>query len=208
MASVALGRTASDLLSFPPPGHWLLLEGYLKPFPAVRHVHYGATAAIQWHREVGVPAGRISAITLRVYQEALTYCGNRAPETPIQAQFSLTYGIACALLTGRLDPEAYSATSLADPARRHLEALITLEPDPAMTQPGQRGCTLQVVADGVAWTRTISTIPGDRTMPLSRTEVLEKFMSYAAPVLGAPHATTLSTLLLNGALDCPLSLAA
>ncbi len=205
MASVALGITGADLLAFPPPGHWLLLDGYLKPFPAVRHVHYGATAAIRWHSESGASADRISAITLRVYQEALTYCGNRAPETAIQAQFSLTYGIAAALLTGRLDPQSYTHASLADPALRRLEALITLEADPAMTQ---RGCTLEVVADGVAWRGVVDTIPGDRSMPLSRAQVLEKFMSYAAPLLGAAHAASLASLVLDGSLDRPLSLAA
>jgi 2-methylcitrate dehydratase PrpD len=206
MASIALGRGGPDLLAFPGPGQWLLLDGYLKPFPAVRHVHYGATAAIDWHCAKGLPPDRITAVTLRVYQEALTYCGNRAPATAIQAQFSLSFGIAAALATGRLDPQSYTSTSLADPAIRRIESLIVLRPDPALTKAGRRGCSLEVVADGETWTGVVDTVPGDRTMPLPRADVRAKFMAYASPVLGMPHAASLADQLLLGGLDRPLTL--
>ena len=71
-----------------PAGAWLIEEGYLKPFAAVRHVHYGAAAALEWRRRMagevgGVAAGTIEAITLSIYEEGRTYCGNRAPVTAI-----------------------------------------------------------------------------------------------------------------------------
>jgi 2-methylcitrate dehydratase PrpD len=206
MAAIALGTVGAELLRFPAPGYWLLMDGYLKPFPAVRHVHYGATTAIEWHLQAGASPDRISAIKLHVYQEALTYCANRAPKTAIQAQFSLSYGVAAALLNGRLDPQAYNAASLTDPALCRLEALIELVVDPTMSQANQRGCKLEVVADGKTWTGSVDTIPGDPAMPLPREAVLAKFMSYASPVLGRAHATNLSELVLNGGLDRPLNL--
>ena len=205
LASIALGIPPSGLLAFPPQGHWLLLDGYLKPYPAVRHVHYPVTAAIEWHRQTTSPPQGISAIKLRIYQEALTYCGNRAPTTPIQAQFSLTHGLAATLLRGNLEPGAYSATSLADPALHRLEALIELQADPARTE-GRRGCTLTVVADGITWQRSVDSIPGDRATPLSRSAIATKFMAYASPVLGAAQASVVVDRLLTGGLDHPLSL--
>ena len=54
-----------------------------------------------------------------IYPEAVQYCGNRAPRTAIQAQFSLSYAIAAALVLGDLGPNAY--TDLTDPTIRHLE---------------------------------------------------------------------------------------
>lgn len=85
-ARIALG--APELPAMQDPGAWLILDGYLKPYPAVRHVHYGIVAAEAWHATSQDPT-TIEAVTLHIYQEALTYCGNRAPQTAIQAQFSL-----------------------------------------------------------------------------------------------------------------------
>ena len=83
-----------------PPDEWLIIEAYLKPFAAVRHVHYGAAAALALSENVFGRLGEIVRIELATYAEALTYCGNRAPATAIQAQFSLSYGVACVLATG------------------------------------------------------------------------------------------------------------
>ena len=41
------------LPAFAPAGDYVILEGYLKPFAAVRHVHYGATCALDWRRQQG-----------------------------------------------------------------------------------------------------------------------------------------------------------
>ena len=42
----------------------------------------------------------------------------------IQAQFSLTYGLARMLLTGDLGPDSYTDAALADPEVQRLERLI------------------------------------------------------------------------------------
>jgi 2-methylcitrate dehydratase PrpD len=67
------------------PGEWRMLEGYLKPYAAVRHTHYGARAAQELRPQVAHRLEQIQSIELSVYGEALTYCGNRAPVTSMQA---------------------------------------------------------------------------------------------------------------------------
>ncbi|MEO5732545.1 MAG: MmgE/PrpD family protein, partial [Rubrivivax sp.] len=71
-------------------GEWLITETYLKAHAAVQHVHYGAAAAITLRPRLADRLASISRIHLHTYAEALTYCGNRAPRTAIQAQFSLS----------------------------------------------------------------------------------------------------------------------
>ena len=56
-------------------------------------------------KDANVFAAEIDAIKLKIYPEAVQYCGNRAPRTAIQAQFSLSYAIAAALVLGDLGPE-------------------------------------------------------------------------------------------------------
>ncbi len=205
MMRLALGIATPG--SFHGPGTRLLLDGYLKPYPAVRHVHYGALAAQRWHAAGHAAPAAITAITLRVYQEALTYCGNRAPSTAIQAQFSLSYGAAFALANGRLDPAAYGAASLSDPLVTRLEAMMALEVDEARTVANRRGCTLRVRAGEREWEEDVDSVPGDPANPMTRSQILEKFLAYAGPVLGVAQASALAARLLDGPADAPLDLA-
>jgi 2-methylcitrate dehydratase PrpD len=205
MARLALGIDEDDLLMPPGPGVWLLPDGYLKPYPAVRHVHYGVAAAQGWHAETRARPDAITAIRLRIYPEAITYCGNRSPATAIQAQFSLSYGVARALATGRLDPAAYTSQALLDPLGRRLEALVELQADPAAGD--RRGCTLEVNAgDNDVWTTAVHRVPGDPGMPMTRQQVREKFLGYAGPVIGIEHASAIATRLLEGAITTPFRL--
>ena len=106
------------------PGTWVMMEGYLKPFAAVRHAHYGAQAALDLRPGIEGRIRDISAIELSIYAEALTYCGNRAPTKPIQAQFSLSYAIAAALKLGDLGPEAYRDVSDATLTKEEIKLLL------------------------------------------------------------------------------------
>jgi 2-methylcitrate dehydratase PrpD len=159
------------------PGEWLILEGYLKPFAAVRHVHYGAAAALLLRPKVDLQ--RVKAMSLRTYAEAITYCGNRAPRSAIQAQFSLAYGAAHALLFGSLDPDAYREERLVDPVLVRLEKSIVIEEDAALTAAGKRGARLAVQLENETFEAATDRVPGDPSQPMSREEVLAKFARYA-----------------------------
>ena len=49
-------------------------------------------------------------------------------------------------------------------------------------------------------------VPGDPDAPLSREELVEKFLSGAVPVIGAERARASVAAVLDGALDQPLLL--
>ena len=192
---LALGLEPDVALT--PPGTWLLLEGYLKAFAGTRHVHYGAACALAWREALGTPLPAIRALRLEVYQEAQTYCANRAPRTAIQAQFSLSYGLARALLAGSLEPDAYTAAALADPALQALEAVVEIVVDPSMTA---RAARLTVVSDAGTWQGRSQDSPADPERPLGPAAVEAKFLRYATPPLG-PRAQALADLVLRGPLD-------
>ena len=184
----------------------LLRDAYLKPFAAVRHVHYGATAARKLRAQLGDGAGNtmgIRRIVLKVYEEAIVYCGNRAPRTPIQAQFSLSFGIAAMLRFGDVDPSVYAAPRFDDAELRRLEALVELEPDAELTARKQRGATLSLTLDSRVIEDTVGTIAGDADSPLDRAALSAKFMHYAAgmPALGAPASK--AARFCDGVLDAP-----
>ena len=188
--------------SWTPPGRFLLAEGYLKPFAAARHVHYPVAAAIALRATGGWEADAITALTIETYPEAITYCGNRAPRTPIQAQFSLSYGTARALLAGGLDPDAYAPATLDDPAQRRLEAFATASADPAM---GGRGARVSIAVGGRVLTQAVDSVLGDPARPMQRPDVEEKAMRYMAPALGEARAASIIARICDAPLDAPFS---
>jgi 2-methylcitrate dehydratase PrpD len=171
LGGIVAPENAVQANAIAPAGEWLILEAYLKPYAAVRHVHYGAAAALALRAEIDHK--KIKTIALSTYQEALTYCGNRAPVTAIQAQFSLSYGVACMLVTGELGPASYS---MDDPEIVRLEKKIVLSEDASL--PG-RGATLTIGIGEKKFKKRIEQVSGDPSLPMPREEILAKFARYA-----------------------------
>jgi 2-methylcitrate dehydratase PrpD len=174
----ALGAAPGEV-ALAPAGVWLMSEGYLKPYAAVRHVHYGVAAALALRPQLEGRFDRIDGIGLATYAEALTYCGNRAPRTPIQAQFSLSYGVARTIAAGDLGPDAYAEEALGDPLVRSLEAKVRLFEDEGLSRSGRRGATLAIEIGGERLERTVDRVAGDPSLPMTREEIVAKFARHA-----------------------------
>lgn len=202
---LALGGNP-EVKSLAPAGEWLVLQGYLKPFAAVRHVHFGAQAAINWRREYPREGtGAIQSLDLSIYGEAITYCGNRAPRAPIQAQFSLSFGLAWALAHGDLGPDAYEEAGLNDPEVRRLETLVKITEDKTMTAADTRGARLAIGTTTGRVEVPSGAVPGEKDLPLSEAEVEAKFIRYASPHIGDDRAKELALTLSHGPLDAELA---
>ncbi len=199
-AQALAGDTMRSSWPWAPPGEFLILQGYLKPFAAVRHVHYAASCAIERHTK-HADTRDIRNLTLRTYGEALTYCGNRRPKTPIQAQFSLTHGTAFALRTGGLGPEAYAAEVFVNTEQARLESLMEVIVDPAITG---RGATLIVESSEGTAVYTVASVAGDPGRPLSIEAVRDKAVAYMSPTVGPAGAAEIAASVLTGDLDTPL----
>jgi 2-methylcitrate dehydratase PrpD len=190
----AHGHAVASLEPLAPPGRFLILESYLKPFAAVRHVHYGAQAALDIRREIGGKTDAITSIRLSVYDEARTYCGNRAPAAPLQGQFSLSFGVAAGLRFGVLDSSVYRQPRFDDPELRRLEALVHVEPDSRIPA---RGARLRVESDRKNYESRVNCVKGDPALPWSSEEVVAKFMRYAAGAVGLEKAMHFAGALLQ-----------
>lgn len=179
-----------------------VLQAYFKPYAAVRHVHYGALAAQTLRRSVEVE--KIDRLVLRVYEEATVYCGNRAPQTPLQAQFSLSFGIAAMLRWGRLDPWVYREPQFQDAQLRNLETKVEIQVNVTLTEQLERGANLSIYcSDGTQYEQDISTVPGDAAMPFSESELIAKFLDYCEGSLSREAAHRLSHIILYGSNTAP-----
>lgn len=165
--------------ALPGLGRFHTLEAYFKPYAAVRHVHYGALAALQIRDDLALDS--IESIDLQVYEEATVYCGNRGPQEPLQAQFSLSFGVAAMLRWGRLDPWVYREPQFQDALLRQIEAKVRLSVDAEWTRHNQRGARLHLkMRDGSSRMQEVTAVPGDVDMPFTEKALLEKFLGYAA----------------------------
>lgn len=187
------------------PGEWLMLEGYLKPYAAVRHVHYGAAAAIALRERVGTRLAAIARLRLSTYGEALTYCANRAPATPLAAQFSLSWGIARALVAGDLAPEAYAPRALSDALTRSLESRVEIALDAGLEKAGRRGARLEIEVEDEVLSCAVERVAGDPDAPMGRDAVVAKFVRYAANALGEARALAAAESFLAADLGSPWS---
>jgi 2-methylcitrate dehydratase PrpD len=189
---------ATSPASATPPGQWTILEGYLKPFAGVRHTHYGVEAALRLRKQRAFSPDKVDGIHLRTYAEATQYCGNRAPRTAIQAQFSLSYAVAAALVRGDLGPDAYD--DIGDPIIRRLEQRVVIEADQTRLR---RGAQLTIDIGGMSFIESVDDIAGDPAMPMTKDQVVAKFRRYVGPILGERDAGSLVRFLLEGDPDQP-----
>ena len=149
----------------------------------MRHTHYGVEAALRLRKDASFSLQNIGAIKLDIYPEAVQYCGNRAPRTAIQAQFSLSYAIAAALVLGDLGPDAYA--DVGNPAITRLESRVTVEANPSRLR---RGAKLTIDVGGTSLTASVDDIAGDAANPMTKDQTAEKFRRYTETTLGPKRA--------------------
>jgi 2-methylcitrate dehydratase PrpD len=186
----------------PSPTADLILDAYLKPFAAVRHVHYGALAARRIRERLQGQTEGIHRIVLTVYEEAAVYCNNPQPATLLAAQFSLSFGLASMLRFGTLDASSYEAPRFQDPELRRLEALVDVKIDRDLTQANKRGASVSVVSRrGHCDEQVDADDPG---LLLDAAAAIAKFTDAAAPTVAPAASQAFCAALLQARADVPM----
>jgi 2-methylcitrate dehydratase PrpD len=169
-----------------------------KPYPCCHynHAYLDCTLELrQAHRldpanveavECLVPAGQVPIV-----------CEPRAaklrPRTAYDAQFSLPYSVAAALLDGRVGLETYASERLADSRRLALAERVTHVVDPASPFPrgGFPGWVRVRLRDGRVLEARVPDGRGSLACPLPPEAIVEKFRDNAARALPAARVAEL-----------------
>ena len=142
----------------------------------------------------GVRPDDIERIDIGTYQAALEVAGYDNPQTPAEARFSVKYTVASALMHGSVRLAAFEPARMADAPTRSLMKRIALGVDPELDAafPGRRAARIRMqLRDGRVLTHLQPTRKGDPEQPLSDSELEQKFLELAAPVLGQAAAAAL-----------------
>jgi len=113
------------------------------------------------------------------------------PRTTEQAQYSLAFPVAAALVCGRIGVDEVSARGLTDPRVRRLVAMIRAEESAEFSRrfPAERWARVRI---GLVDRRTLVSEPaqarGGPENPLGDDELRAKYRELAAPVIGVARA--------------------
>ena len=211
VSGLALGISSPPKLEMPeyifeydnsytfPSKHWYILDSYFKKYAGARHLHYGVEAALRFN-SLGIGPEKITSITLEIYNDALKYCGNRRPKSRLQAQFSLSYGIAHVIMHGHLNPSAFEGEALNDIEVMRIENLIQIKSFPSQTRIAKlivRTIEKEIVFE-------VKNISGDPECPLSDSDLIKKFVEYSESTLGNDSAKKIANSIIYSQINLPL----
>jgi 2-methylcitrate dehydratase PrpD len=174
---------------------YLILDLYFKPYACCRWAQPAIEGALSAAHRIGATAADLARVRVHTF-EAATHLRSAAPRTTEEAQFSLPWPVACALIDGVVGPEQVAGESLADPTRQELAARVEVVVDEELEEafPEQALAWVEIeTTDGSRARSGILSAPGDAHTPFSDTELAEKFRDLTTPVLGSHRARKLAS---------------
>jgi len=165
---------------------WCILEQYFKPHPVCRWAQPAVEAALSLVRMHALDVGQIERIEVVTFHEGCRLAVS-TPQTTEQAQYSLPFPVAAALVKGRLGPSEIQADALHDDEVLRLSQTVTLTESDAYNAvfPEQRYAHVaMVLRDGTTLVSERHSARGDPENHLSDEQIQQKFVSFASPVLG------------------------
>lgn len=172
---------------------WHIAEQYMKPYPVCRWTQPALHAALTLRPHFGDTA--IETVRVETFHQGYRLA-MRAPADTDQAQYSLPFPVAAALVHGKVGMAQVDGAGLSDEAVLKLSHAIELVEDEAMSArfPAERMARVIVgLSDGRSLDSGILTAPGDPEDPLSDEDLAVKFDSLAGGILGAERATEIKT---------------
>jgi len=167
-----------------------IFETYLKMHGGCRGNHAPVDVVQDLVAVHAIAVGTIASIRLQI--DSVTHAAEiHDPKDGNQAQFSVAFAVAVALLKGNASIFQYTDGNVNDPAVRALMAKIEIDVNPALDRdyPDRRGAIAEIgLVSGARYRGTIDNAKGEPECPLSQAEVERKFAELAGEVVGRRQA--------------------
>jgi 2-methylcitrate dehydratase PrpD len=165
---------------------WRVLEIYFKPYPICRWAQPAVEAALSLMRAHGLSSTDVARVEVATFHEAARL-EVRAPASTEEAQYSLPYPVAAAIVQGRLAAAEMDAAAFknADVVRLSSTMQVRERDDFNKRFPAERFAQVTFyLRDGRRLTSPDTTTRGDPDSPLAPEELTAKFRALADPVAG------------------------
>ena len=150
----------------------------VKPYSCCGSTHAYIDAALALRRKLGAPWNTQRKVRVGTSKVVDVQCGfDYAPGSALNAQMSLRYTVAAALLEGQVLPAQFAPAKLADPTLMKLAAALELVPDPELDKLYPANFAGWVAAEhGGKWERVDILNPtGSPTSPIDAQGLIDKF---------------------------------
>ena len=174
---------------------YLILDLYFKPYACCRWAQPAIEGALSAARQIGATATDVTRVRVHTFESA-THLRCASPRTTEEAQFSLPWSVACALIDGVVGPEQVTGESLTDPARRKLAARVEVVVDDELEKvfPERALAWVEIeTAEGGRARSKISTAQGDPGTLFRDWDLKKKFGDLTDPILGPDRARKLAS---------------
>jgi 2-methylcitrate dehydratase PrpD len=172
---------------------WWIERLYFKFFPCCRWAQPAVAGALALRERHGITARQVAAVHVAAFENAM-YLVTRQPRNTEEAQYSLPFPVAAAVVRGQVTPEETAGNGLADPAILEMAERVEMSVDPTLEArfPAE---TLERVTILLTDGRTFSIgplgAPGDVSAPPTDEELRSKFFGLVTPAIGEARAEVL-----------------
>ncbi|MBI3362085.1 MAG: MmgE/PrpD family protein [Chloroflexi bacterium] len=169
---------------------WRITELYFKPHAVCRWAQPAMEGAAQIAREHGPAPETIGRVVVETFHEA-TRLNHPRPATTEEAQYSLPFPLAAALIHGNLGPREIVGGALTDPRVIALAERVELIEDAEMNAafPANRFARVTVhTTDGRTFQSGLATPRGEPESPLTDEELEAKFRWLASGLVSSDRA--------------------
>jgi len=180
MEDPALNRFWSDLGQ-----NWYIEQQYIKLYPVCRWAQPAAEGAIALVREHGITTDQIVKIKVESFHEAKRL--NVIPTNTEQAQYSLPFSVAVALIYGTISVAHITNNGLTDKDVLNLSKLVEITETDEFNSafPAQRFARVHLVLkSGKVLSSEKTEAQGDPENKISDTLIWDKFRTFTIPILG------------------------
>ena len=175
---------------------WQILHAGFKPHAACRRMHSSLDAVLSAVKKYGICTDQILRITVRGNQLHQRQLSRFPVNSVLQAQFSLPYAIAAALISGSTGLDQFTEAAIRRPEIAPLAQRIGIEVDQALSESGEPTLVFEL-KDGRTLGETAPVPAGHPENPLGREELVKKFAANARLALPEENARALESQLLD-----------
>jgi len=169
---------------------WEVLRTSIKPHACCRYKQGPIDGILKIIRENNLDASQIEKVTLGILEAGFAIVAEPQeqksdPKSVVEAQFSMPFGAAMAILHGKATLDEYTLEHIHSDEARKLMGKISCVKDPELETefPGKWPASVTLLTkDGKTYSTRIDFPKGDPENPLTWDELIDKFRNLVSPV--------------------------
>ena len=157
----------------------------IKPYPCCRGIHPAIDAALALATEQNIRSEDIKEIVLSVTDAHLSLLcepleSKRAPRSPVDAQFSIPWGVASAIVGRRVGLDDFTENAIRNREVLEVTQKMRVEVDNTLHKPGPEPTRVKVITnDGKEFAKVVENPLGSLERPMSFEDCARKFRDCA-----------------------------